>query len=162
MTSQTKPTIWADLPFAGTQIEKLRLVIYDSQNPDRILQLKSIASPNQPGIIAVQLPKSLPGPQTYQWKLTGMIRCDNGPIPGPMQELAGGWIEYKPAIGDLQTQLTQAELIDQASLYASHGYWLDALAIVGRNRMPGIDPSWSLLLSSLGQSDRMGLPIEFR
>jgi Domain of Unknown Function (DUF928) len=161
MTSQTQPTIWAELPFAGSQIEKLRLVIYDSQNPNRVLQLKPIASPNQPGLIAVQVPKPLLAPQTYRWTLTGFIRCDNGSTPSPMKDLAGGWIEYKPAIGDLQTQLTQAEPIDQASLYASNGYWLDALTILGRNRMSG-DQSWSLLLRGVGQANRLAMPIEFR
>jgi hypothetical protein len=159
MTSQTQPTIWAELPFEGSQLKTLRLVIYDSQNPARILQIKPIGSPNQAGLIAVQIAKPLPSPQTYRWKLMGIIRCDNS--SSLMKELADGWIEYKPAIGDLQTQLTQAEGIDKASLYASNGYWLDALAILGRNRMPG-DPSWSLLLSGIGQADRLALPIEFR
>jgi hypothetical protein len=161
MTSQTQPTIWAELPFRADQISALNLIVYDNQNPNRILQRKPIATLSQPGIIAIQLQKNLPAPQTYRWNLTGRLRCTGSEF-GPMKELAGGWLEYKPTIGDLQSQLTLSDPIDQANLYANNGYWLDALAILGRNRMPGVDPAWSLLLSGIGQADRLGLPIEFR
>jgi hypothetical protein len=162
MTSQTQPTIWAELPFEGSQLNTLRLVIYDSQNPTRILQIKPIDSPNQAGLIAVQIAKPLPGPQTYRWNLMGRIHCDDNSNSSPMREIVGGWLEYKPTLGDLQSQLALSDPIDQANLYATNGYWLDALTILGRNRMPGVNPAWSLLWSGIGQADRLALPIEFR
>jgi hypothetical protein len=165
LTSQARPTIWAELPADFISVVgRPYLVILD--RTDNLIQKLSIPIPSQPSLIGIQLKQALPKPQIYKWQLKGQLKC-NGQILENQIVLAEDWIEYSPPIANLQNQLQQAAPIDQVSLYASNGYWLDALTIVGQQR--GLEPnqsywrqSWSTLMSSIRQPDRLAMPIEFR
>lgn len=162
-TSQVQPTLWVAYPFQAGMVDKLRLVVSDDRGKPIFVQ--PIVAPSQPSLLAMQFKTALPEPKLYRWRLVGQFRCDSWGA-NPQVDVLGGWVDYKPAIADLQTQLQQVQPIDRARLYSSTGYWLDALTIVGQNRGkadPKIwDDFWSSLLRSINQPDRLAMPIEFR
>jgi hypothetical protein len=114
--------------------------------------IASLALPQQAGIEPL-----IPGEQ-YYWQVS--IFCD--PHSDERTLAAAGWIERRPVEADLAAALAEADLAEQASLYAEHRYWydlLDALAMLRQDSAsdpdsdPDSDPAiarrWAELLTSV-------------
>lgn len=107
------------------------------------------------GIMSLQLPETAGLPpleegDRYRWQIS--IFCNPNAEEGELQ--VDGWIERRSPDEPLATQLESASGAEQAGLYATNGYWFDAVeqfAALHRAEPENeaLQASWAELLESV-------------
>lgn len=138
-----KPSLWVYSPYFADSGVSAIVVLRDAQDltqPPPFPAIK-LALPSTPGVMQISLPQPLELQRLYRWFFT--VNCDSkDSTKNPQVNGLIGWIAPSQ---DLQQQLTKANPLQQAALYAKHGFWYDALALLAKEA-PSDD--WTALLQS--------------
>jgi hypothetical protein len=121
-----------------------------------VLHQSRFAVTGDAGIASLQLPSNASLPplevgQRYYWQV--QLFCDTESTVG---ELAvGGWIERREPSEALALELAQASASDRIGLYASNGYWFNAVdGLIALQTQDSEDATaiarWQELLDSVG------------
>lgn len=117
--------------FVEFTLEKVTESNIDATMPESLTQIYStrFAVTGEAGIMSLALPEtaSMPPLQVgdrYRWRVA--IFCNPNSENGDIQ--AEGWVERHQPSTDLQAALETASESEQAGLYATEGYWYDAIA----------------------------------
>lgn len=165
LTTAERPTFWFDIPYAKEAIASMEFVLQDSSTPAHDIYRTQLTAPDQPGIISVRIPSTVPPLRVgdlYQWFFKVRLKCEAKPDANqpvfkqriPKEELYG-WIERVSPSPTLAEQLQQATPQQQTALYIENGIWYDALAALAELRLANPQSSaltedWQSLLKSVG------------
>lgn len=158
LTTATYPTFWAYLPFATEDVAAMSLTLAPwprSAEPAPV-SVEVDVPEALPGVVAIALPtdrEPLAIGQTYHWILE--VSCS-----GPSHQSGPGLFVMGPVTrrtpnADLQAALAAAAtLAEQAAAYEQHGFWYDALNIVGERYQAAPDEAaiatvWATFLADL-------------
>ncbi len=155
LTLSDSPTLLFYVPYNSNPPLKAQFSLRDEQGYNVIKPPMIITLSNTPGIVKVNLPKTLVKNQFYHWSLA--ILCqdknkkDNSKNPG-----VDGWIKLvspSPQLANqLQRNVSPREL---ANLYKQEGILTDALATLAaiRSQDPKAEKDWQNLLKLLNLSE---------
>ncbi len=155
-TTQTHPTFWFYLPYPKATGYQAEFILQDAT--EAVVYRQAIALPEQPGIIAIALPKSYPGlavDQPYRWYFT--LRCQTVTemvaAPTVPDRVEGVIQRLQPSL-KLMQQLAIAPPLEQVRLYAEEGIWFDAMTTLATLHQAKPTESlyreeWSALLKSI-------------
>ena len=117
------------------------------------------------GIVSVRLPESegiasLAVGERYYWRVS--LFCSPTSEVGELQ--VDGWIERQVLTAELMAEIESASESEKAALYASNGYWFDALDQFVK--LQAVEPdnaelqsSWAEFLDSVGLSNLVNQPL---
>ncbi|NET49228.1 MAG: DUF928 domain-containing protein [Merismopedia sp. SIO2A8] len=149
LTIQSKPTLWAYVPFVLNENSPITFSLLDAS--DRPVYESFQAVDHEPGILKLELPDSitLEIGQVYEWYL--IIHC-NDPLGTREATFARGWVERVADPMLTQTGGTPSSDIALSDAYANRLIWYDALTILGESLLknpndPQLLNAWSDLLS---------------
>ncbi|MEB3885165.1 DUF928 domain-containing protein [Lyngbya sp. CCY1209] len=152
-TVEPKPVFYFYLPAAAGVEATFSLKDEDGSD---VYQM-SVPVPNQPGIVGVKLPEDAPALEmgkTYRWSF-GMV-CQSADAENvPEVVFVSGDIRRIEPDGTLAAQLTGANPVERAALYARHGIWFESLATLAALRQARPEDAtlasrWEELLNSVG------------
>ncbi|EGJ35503.1 protein of unknown function, DUF928 [Moorena producens 3L] len=150
LTVAERPTLLVYVP--QTSAQEAFLSFEDEQRNHHYQSF--IRLPNQPGVMAVQLPPEAPPlkvGKNYQWSL--VMIC--GEYLEPDSPEVTGWIRRVEANSTLMNQHTLKASLKKASLLAKDGIWVDTVATLADLRRAEPRNSvyrshWEELLQSVG------------
>ncbi|WP_232224142.1 DUF928 domain-containing protein [Mastigocladopsis repens] len=151
LTVKERPAILVYIP--RTTVKKALFSVQDEQ--DTNLYQTTIDLPEKPGVMAIKLPKSVPGLKTgknYQWSLA-MI-C-SGELLEPDSPLVSGWIQRVHPPVSLKNHGHSSPSLELVSHLAKSGIWYDTIFEHARLRQAQpknatITASWKQLLNDVG------------
>lgn len=155
LTTQTHPTFWVYLP--TTTAKTIEFSLFD-QNRKGIYQV-SLAIPKSAGLMAIPLPKNIPGltvDRSYHWTIA--LVCN--PKRRTEDWVSGGWIQRQQPSARLQQELNRSEYpLDRAKFYLQSNFWYDAMTTLNQPK-PFHSAAFTEFLSTAFES--AGVPkIEF-
>lgn len=127
------PTFWFDVPHAKGAIVAMEFILQDPTQPTQELYRATLRPPDQPGIIRVRLPQTVPAlvaGASYQWFFKVRLQCGStqaGVKPQISTEQLTGWVQRIQPDARFAAQLQQATPQQQISLYAENGVWFDLI-----------------------------------
>ena len=122
-TNQAQPVLYWYIA-KPTNIDH-EIIVYDGDSVEPLLALKKSGMVTA-GVHALNLADhhvQLQQNVEYEWS----VSLINAPQQPSKNIVAAGTIIYVKASSDFQTLLNNASPLDTASLFASHGYWYDAM-----------------------------------
>ena len=128
-TTQAYPNFYAYLPNNTAPLMEFSLYKTDEAGEARQLVYRSVmVSQPMAGIVRFTLPDDigiapLAYDQDYQWSVA--LICDANSPRAALRTL--GWIQRVTPDEEIANQLVDADLSEQARLYAQNGFWFDAL-----------------------------------
>jgi hypothetical protein len=152
-TTQATPSLWFYLPQALTADTPMEFTLQDAD--DNYVYSDSFEGTDIPaGLIQFEIdPEAQPlqTDQLYTWTL--VIYCD--PAQPTQSVFVNGTLQPTSLDPALQSQLTTAEGLDQARLYAANGIWYDALNTLAESQQtqptaPRLSQAWEDLLRQAG------------
>jgi hypothetical protein len=125
------------------------------ENNNDIYQTR-LAIPNHAGIVSITLPKDTPALEigrTYRWSF-GVID-NNENTQEPKVVFVSGEITRTEPNDALKAKLQEANLLEQAEIYAKNGIWFESLATLAKLRQTqpmneALTQQWNELLESVG------------
>jgi Domain of Unknown Function (DUF928) len=153
-TAAAYPTFWFYLPHRSAATATF---VLQDQDGDSVYQ-SDVALPKTAGIISLTLPSTVPPlvtGQRYQWFFKLYCRSTS-----PPDSFVNGWIQRESIAPKLTPQLKTATPQQQVQLYATHGFWYEALstAVELRHQNTG-EATWRELLRSIGLEEIATEPI---
>ncbi|MGH2415731.1 MAG: DUF928 domain-containing protein, partial [Microcystaceae cyanobacterium] len=165
LTAAERATFWFDIPYAKEAIASMEFVLQDNSTPASEIYRAQLTVPDQPGIISVRLPSSMPplrAGELYQWFFKVRLNCDAKPAanqPAVKQQISKeelyGWVQRISPSPTLAEQLQQATPQQRATVYIENGIWYDALTTLAELRLTNLQSSaptedWQNLLKAVG------------
>lgn len=158
-TSRTDE-VWAE--FALFQQEILNESLVDGDRPFLTSYVVELSLPESSGVIRLTLPEEMPAlalNETYDWSFA--LLCDRNDFSVSLS--LSGQIQRVAPPPELNSALSTTPL-SQAVLFAKHGIWTDAAAILYEQRQANLhDPVWNAewrsLLHSVGQEEFAAYPL---
>lgn len=148
LTTEAHPSFWFYVPYELNEETELEFVFQD-EGGGTIYQDTFTTREIGPGIVQISLPESLPAltiGEAYQWYF--LAHCDLA--TNTVSPYVQGWIQRIQLDAQIAAQLEDAPELEQASIYATHGIWQDALTILGKREHR---THWTSLLTSVGLAD---------
>lgn len=157
LTTATHPTFWVYLPFAAEDVADMTLTLAPwprSAEPAPV-SIDVDVPEALPGVVAIALPEGnepLAIGQTYHWILE--VSCSGPSQSGPGLFVMGPVTRRAPD-ADLQAALAAAATpAEQAAAYKQHGFWYDALDLMGERYQAAPDEAaiateWTRFLADL-------------
>ena len=150
LTLQERPYVLVDLP--KTSAKQVVLTFQDEAGVDYERAFLPITENG--GIVSFRLPdQKLPlvVGKNYQWTL--VVVC--GETVQPDDPIFRGWVQRVARTSELESELGQKSVIEQATLYGERGYWYDMLRAMVQVRRSHPDDVkltalWRELLESVG------------
>ncbi|MBD2529775.1 DUF928 domain-containing protein [Nostoc flagelliforme FACHB-838] len=164
-TTVERPSWFFYVPYSKDLPYTVEFVVqeYPESKDSKEIYRKAIALPDEPGVIRVSLPTTVPAlavDKQYRWFLT--INCDKEKTSPPtFVEGVIKRIELNPAtVKELQT----TEPRKRYAIYAQKGIWYEALATLAELRQKNpedaaLKAEWRNLLGSIRLDDVAGEPI---
>jgi hypothetical protein len=141
-TTSLRPTIaW----FTSNPAVPVKVMLYRSGDAQEtsIATQELRVNPNYPGIVQLQLPQELALNQEYSWRV--LAECPSG-----SKLVAKAHIQVVQPTADLQKALGKVNGLKKAELYATQGFWYDALAeVLSLSPKPASQENTRSLLSEL-------------
>lgn len=163
LTVATAPTVF--IYVSDTNASEGVFVLKDEDDND--IGRVTVALPEEPGIVRVQLPESLMSEslqvgKQYQWVFSPQSENDNG----INTTFITGWIQRTELSPQHISQLSNAEPLTAVDLYAEVNLWSDALATLADLRAANpndatLEAKWNNLLTEAGLSPLAGMPVDF-
>ena len=160
------PTFWFYLPDAQPDLSLVEFVLQDERDND--VYRTQVSLPSQPGIISVRLPATaspLRIDQKYHWflKTAATNNCMSS-SSNLAKDSVEGWVQRVTPNPTLLSQLKSATPQQQVSLYATNGFWYEALTQLAelRSLKPAdamLQADWNRLLQSVGLADVASQPL---
>ncbi|MEO1124721.1 MAG: DUF928 domain-containing protein [Cyanobacteria bacterium J06635_15] len=155
-TTQDYPNFYAYVPNNTSPLMEFSLFKTDATGENRQLLYRSVMPSQQTaGIVRFSLPEDvgvapLDYGQDYQWSVA--LICDVNSPRAALRTLS--WVQRVAPEDELVAQLANADLSQQARLYAENGFWFDALDsfVALRNENPenvDIQQRWQEFLTSV-------------
>ncbi len=150
LTLQERPSILVDLP--KTSAQQVVLTLQDEAG--EYYERAFLPITNAAGIVSFTLPDQkspLAVGKNYQWSL--VVVC--GETVQPDDPIFRGWVQRVARTSELESELGQKSVIEQAALYGAKGYWYDMLMVMAQARRSHPDDTqltalWRNLLESVG------------
>lgn len=144
-TASEHPTFWFYVPYQSPLTGKF--VLQDKD--ENLVYETEIPLPQTPGVISFSLPSTaapLEIGKQYHWYFK--IDCTQPPL------FVDGWIQRSSLNPTLQSQLEKATLQERVVLYATNGFWHEALTAASElHRLNPKDTYWAALLQAVGLDD---------
>ena len=142
-TAAEYPTFWFYVPHPAAL--KATFVLQDQAG--KSLYESAVALPKTARLVSMTLPTAvapLATSQPYHWFFKLYCRSTS-------PAFVDGWIQREALPADLAPQLKTATLPQQVRLYATHGFWFDALTTAAAlRRKNASDGAWAELLQAIG------------
>ena len=139
------PTLWFYVPYRTASTATFVLQDQDGNS----LYQSDVALPKTSGILSLALPTTVRPLETgklYHWYFKLYCRSSS-----PPDSFVDGWMQRDSLPSDLAQQLKTATLQQQVRLYATHGFWFDALNTAAASRHSNAaDTAWAELLKAIG------------
>ncbi|MBD1930037.1 DUF928 domain-containing protein [Trichocoleus sp. FACHB-90] len=145
-TTAEHPTFWFYVPyqppFSGT------FTLRDKDG--KLIYQTDVTLPKTPGVVSLPLPSTAPSlkvGEQYHWYFK--VYCKPQQQQPPV--FVEGWIQRNSLNPALESQLEKATPRDRVALYATNGFWYEALTVASQLRRT--DPKaldWAALLQSVG------------
>ncbi|MBF2026978.1 MAG: DUF928 domain-containing protein [Oscillatoriales cyanobacterium C42_A2020_001] len=162
-TSSPHPTFWFYIPEPLTSASSIEFTLLDAQNAQADYTYKTTLSASEvkPGLIRLSVPTNatpLAVGKSYLWTLS--LACNAKPADAVFVQ---GITQRVALSAKLQTQLSSAAPLEQATLYAANGIWheaLDAIALQHRDNPRRLQSAqaWNSLLQHIGLQDLASTP----
>lgn len=144
-TAAERPTFWFYVPYRSSSTATF---VLQDQDGNPIYQ-SDVALPETAGILSVTLPATMAPLETgklYHWFFKLYCRSIS-----PPDSFVDGWIQRESLPSDLIQQLKTATPSQQVKLYASNGFWFEALGTAAElRRASSRDAGWAELLKAIG------------
>ncbi len=144
-TMAAYPTFWFYVPYRSTFTATF---VLQDQDGNSIYE-SEVPLPETAGILSLTLPTTVAPLETgkpYHWFFK--LYCRSTPPP---DSFVDGWIQREALPSDLTQQLQTAALSQQVRLYATNGFWFEALsAAADLRRTNPEDSAWAELLGAIG------------
>jgi hypothetical protein len=152
-TAQSNPSLWFYLPQAITAETPMEFILQDAD--DNYVYSNNLEDTEIPaGLIQFEIaPEAQPLQPDHLYTWTLVIYCD--PAQPTESVFVNGILQPTSLDPALQSQLTAAEELDQAKLYATSGIWYDALNTLAEYQQtqpanPLLSKAWEDLLRQAG------------
>lgn len=162
-TVATSPTVFIYVSDTDAATGVFVLKDEDDNDVGRV----TVALPDRPGIVRVQLPESLMSEalqvgKEYQWFFSPQSESQSG----INTTFITGWIQRTELNSNQIAQLTNAEPLAAVDFYAEAGLWQDALATLAELREanpnnPILETKWNNLLTRAGLGSLAGMSVDF-
>ncbi|KAM3096693.1 DUF928 domain-containing protein [Phormidesmis sp. 146-35] len=143
-TAAEHPTFWFYVPYRS--LSTATFVLQD-QDGNSIYQ-SNVALPKTAGVLSLKLPATvtpLQAGKRYHWFFKLYCRSVS-----PPDSFVDGWIQRETLPSDVTQKLKTATLQQQVRLYATNGFWFDALATAAElRRTNSRDSTWAELLKAI-------------
>lgn len=146
LTAADSPTVWFYVPYSLTPNLPIEFVLQDEQG-NYVYKTSFKVSQTQPGIVKFRIPSTAPLEidKMYRWFFS--INC----VP---DDDVNGWVQRVAPSPTLASQLQKATPRESIALYASNGYWYDALTTLAELRSANpsdatLKNDWDSLLHSV-------------
>lgn len=163
LTVAASPTIF--IYVSDTNASEGVFVLKDADDND--VGRMTVALPEQPGIVRVQLPESLMSEalqvgQEYQWIFSPQSENQTG----INTTFVNGWIQRTELSPSQTSQLTNADPLSAVDVYAEAELWPDALNTLAELRAanpnnPTLEAKWDNLLTEAGLGSLVGVSVDF-
>jgi len=169
LTADAYPRFYWYMPVNQAQFVEFTLTQVDEQGEDlATLYTSRFAVTGEAGIVSLQLPATASLPplvegDRYRWQVAAF--CNPASENGDLQ--IEGWVQYQPPTEELAAELAAASASEQAALYASNGYWFDAVEQLATQAAAApeaadLQANWAELLHSVGLDDLAAQPLVTR
>lgn len=159
LTTAAYPTLFVYVPSFDQAAQGLSLTVMRvTSTAEEELYTESFALPAEAGVVGLTptntaLPALTVG-QRYHWYVS-MVCHSLGSVDQSGNAIADGWMERVTLDDTLRSRLENADLLEQADLYAQAGIWQDTLVILAelRRTQPSdgiLQVIWQELLQSVG------------
>lgn len=158
LTTVDRPTFWFYVPYEITPDLAMEFVLLDEQ--DNVVYQTNLSANSPAGVIQVTPSATVPALEIgkiYRWFF--LIYCsDENPV------FTQGAIQRATPSPELVATLSRSPSREQAALYASNGFWFDAVTTLAtlRRAEPNNDAiaaDWASLLQSAGLEDVAQQPL---
>jgi hypothetical protein len=163
LTVETSPTVF--IYVSETDASEGVFVLKDEDDND--IGRVTVALPEQPGIVRIQLPESLMSEalqvgKEYQWFFSPQSENESG----INTTFITGWIQRTELNSNQVAQLANADPLAAVDLYAEAELWQDALATLAELREaspnnPTLETKWNNLLTQAGLDSLAGMSVDF-
>ncbi|MBD1944072.1 DUF928 domain-containing protein [Coleofasciculus sp. FACHB-712] len=143
-TTAEHPTFWFYVPYQPPFTGEFVL-----RNKDgKLVYQTNVTLPKTPGVVSLPLPSTAPPlkvGERYRWYFKIYCKPQQPPV------FVEGWIQRNSVNPALESQLEKATPRDRVALYATNGFWYEALTVASQLRRT--DPKaldWAALLQSVG------------
>ncbi len=156
LTTSDRPTIWLYMPYTRQDVPEGEFSLKWNKKE---LHRQTIPLPEKPGVVGIQLPKTLDPlalGQTYRWYFDVLCGPESGEsTPASLTGLIKR-IEATPElVKDLAGAVSQLETV---AVYAKHHVWYETLQGLAQLRMePTSDPSLQAIWQDLLVDPNVGL-----
>jgi len=162
LTAREYPKLWFYLPYTKNSSIQAEFTVLDDESKDPIYT-SAIALPTKPSTIGVSLPHNIPPLQVgkkYRWFLN--FYCD--PQKQSVPIFVEGVIIRKNPDAALVGELQKAQPLQQVAIYASNGFWHDALTTLAELRQKSpqneiFEKEWTNLLQAIGLGEVANRPL---
>ncbi len=153
LTVSDRPTFWVYLPYTQAEASYGE---FSLQHQDHEIYRTRFHLPDQPGIVSVSLPPTVPSlemDKKYRWYVD--INCSASAVVDDFSTPASvtGIVQRVALANSLAGELkTASKPLNQIATYAQHGIWYDAIAQLAQLRLeqphnPTFEQTWNKLLS---------------
>ncbi|MBW4652163.1 MAG: DUF928 domain-containing protein [Kaiparowitsia implicata GSE-PSE-MK54-09C] len=154
-TTRETPTLWFYTPYELSEEIFAEFSVLDSEG--NLIYRLPITYGDRPGIVAVHLDQSLQVGEDYKWVFSIYCTADD-----PLYVF--GWIQQTTLPLELEPVIANASPLQQATIYAEHGFWHDALTILATARRDrpsdsAIAQQWHALLESVELEHLSDVPV---
>ncbi len=154
-TTRETPTLWFYTPYELSEEVSAEFSVLDSEG--NLIYRIPITQGDRPGIVSVRLNQSLQLGEDYKWVFSVYCTADD-----PLYVF--GWIHRTALPLELEPMMVNASPLQQATIYAEHGFWHDALTILATARRDrpsdrAIAQQWHTLLESVELEHLSDVPV---
>ncbi len=143
LTVAEHPTLWFYVGYKSPCIGEF--LLWDSSN--QLVYRTKITLPETPGVVSLSIPSTiapLKVGQQYHWFFKVYPDTQNPPV------FVEGWIQRAALNSMLKSQIEKANLQERTKLFATNGYWYDALTAAAKLHQSASKTSqWTDLLRSV-------------
>jgi hypothetical protein len=166
LTNSEHPNFFFFVPYNTSSIANIEFVLQEKTGNKSITLYRTyLTPPESPGIMSVHLPPSQASLQVgkmYHWFFKVRVQCDQKQ-PTKL-DYADGWVQRVNQNSTLTEQLKQAEIQEEATLYAVNGIWYDAITSLAELRLTNpknetLLAKWITLLHSVGLEEIANQPL---
>lgn len=150
-TTMSNPNFYVYLP--TTTATEGEFILIDEDNNE--IYYTMISLPENPGIIRLQIPKTVSLNKGHQYSWSFMVICDSR--YRNRDKYVEGILDYVEIDQQLETQLKQSSSLEKATLYAQAILWHETLDILAQMRTEH-PQEWQELLTSVGLEMLIDVP----
>lgn len=157
-TTAEHPTVWLYVPYSNAAIPAT--LSLEDDTAKKTLYTVPVSLPGKAGIIGVQLPENQPGLENgkrYRWFFSLDCKSPSTTVADEIYIEAVILRDQLPT--EIMRQLTPTPSLENASIYAQHGFWHNALTTLATLKQQNPEDSttnaaWRDLLSHMPLSER--------